>query len=333
MWQMSSKQVLVIALQSDLHADSVISCLNKKGVDVFRIDPTVDDDLPDKISIISSPTIEACYEFIRNEKFYPLNCKGVFCRFTIDLLIPSSDDPLINFTSAESLTAFLAPLKMIESSRWINDPWIESRADCKIMQSKIAKEIGLNIPEFIVSSNYYDLLSFYNEYKNVIIKPLSDTTLALVDNFFIKQEDLLTDNFRAPYTAKFVPDENIDIKNVDNTPTLLQEEIIKKSDIRATVIDDKVFTVEMPYNEDNPIDFRLNKNEKINEYHLPDEINEKLIKLAKTLNLRFASCDLVLDKDNQIYFLESNVQGNWLWTEINENMNISEAIADALITS
>ena len=324
-------QILVIALKSDLHADSVISFLNKKGVDVLRIDPTLDDDLPDKISIISSPTIKAYYEFIGN-KINLLEINGIFCRFSIDLLIPSTEDPLKNFTSAESLTAFLAPLRMIETSRWINDPWIESRTDCKIMQSKIAKDIGLNIPEFIVSSNYYDLLSFYNEYKNVIIKPLSDTTLAVVDNKFIKQENLFTDNFSAPYTAKFIPNEKIDINSIDNTPTLLQLEINKKSDIRATVIDEKVFAVEMPYNEGNPIDFRLNSNS-IKEYHLPNDIDEKLIELVKILGLRFASCDLVIDKNNQIYFLESNVQGNWLWTEINENMNISEAIANALIRS
>jgi glutathione synthase/RimK-type ligase-like ATP-grasp enzyme len=325
-------QILVIALKSDLHADSVISCLNKKGIDVLRIDPTLDDDLPEKISIYSNPTIEAYFEFIDKIKINPINCNAIFCRFAIDFLIPSSEDPLKNFTSAEALTAFLAPLRMIESSRWINDPWIENRADCKIMQSKIAKDIGLNVPEFIVSSNYSDLLSFYKEYRNVIIKPLSDTTLALVDNKFIKQENLFTDNFFAPYTAKFIQNENINIKNIDNTPTLLQLEINKKSDIRATVIDEKVFAVEMPYNEGNPIDFRLNNN-LIKEYNLPNEIREKLIELVKILGLRFASCDLVIDKDNQIYFLESNVQGNWLWTEINENMNISEAIAVALINS
>jgi len=325
-------QVLVIALKSDLHSDAVIYHLNKKGVDVLRIDPTFDDDLPEKVSIVSNPKIEAYYEFLEN-KINPMTCNGIFCRFAIDLLVPSSEDPLKNFTTAESLTAFLAPLRMVESSRWINDPWIENRVDCKILQSKIAKNIGLNIPEFIVSSNYNDLISFYNEYKNVIIKPLSDTTLALVDNKFIKQDNLFTDNFNAPYTAKFIPNENIDIKNIDNTPTLLQVEISKKSDIRATVIDDKVFAVEMPYNKDNPIDFRLNKNNNIKEYYLPNDINDKLIELVKILGLRFASCDLVIDKDNQIFFLESNVQGNWLWTEINENMNISETIADALIKS
>jgi len=324
-------QILVIALQSDVHADSVIYHLNKKGVGVIRIDPTLDEDIPEKISIVSKPTIEAYYEYMGTKKINPINCKGIFCRFAIDLLISSSEDPLKNFTATESLTAFLAPLRMIESSRWINDPWVENRADCKIFQSKIARNIGLNIPEFIVSSNYSDLLSFYNEYKNVIIKPLSDTTLASVNNEFITQENLFTDKFSAPYTARFIPNENIGIKNVDNTPTLLQLEINKKSDIRATVIDEKVFAVEMPYKEGNPIDFRINKNDNIKEYNLPNDINDKLIELVKILGLRFASCDLVLDHDNKIYFLESNVQGNWLWTEINENMSISEAIATALI--
>ena len=324
-------QILVIALKSDLHADSVIYCLNKKRIDVLRIDPTLDEDIPDKISIVSKPTIEAYYEFMGNKKINPLNCNGIFCRFAIDSLIPSSEDPLKNFTTAESLTAFLAPLRMIESSCWINDPWVENRADCKILQSKIARNIGLNIPEFIVSSNYSDLLSFYNEYKNVIIKPLSDTTLASVNNEFVTQDNLFTDNFSAPYTAKFVPNKYIDTNNVDNTPALLQLEINKKSDIRATVIDKKVFAVEMPYKKGNPIDFRINKNDNIQEYNLPNDIKEKLVELVKILGLRFASCDLVLDHDNQIYFLESNVQGNWLWTEINENLNISETIATALI--
>ena len=324
-------QILVIALKSDLHADSVIYCLNKKRIDVLRIDPTLDEDIPDKISIVSKPTIEAYYEFMGNKKINPLNCNGIFCRFAIDSLIPSSEDPLKNFTTAESLTAFLAPLRMIESSCWINDPWVENRVDCKIFQSRIAKNIGLNIPEFIVSSNYSDLLSFYNEYKNVIIKPLSDTALASVNNEFVAQENLFTDNFNAPYTTKFIPNEKISIKNVDNTPTLLQLEINKKSDIRATVIDEKVFAVEMPYKKGNPIDFRINKNDNIQEYNLPNDIKEKLVELVKILGLRFASCDLVLDHDNQIYFLESNVQGNWLWTEINENLNISETIATALI--
>jgi len=324
-------QILVIALKSDLHADSVIYFLNKKGIDVRRIDPTLDEDIPEKVSVVSNPTFETYYEFQDKKIINPLKCRGIFCRFALDLLVPTSEDPLRNFTVAESLTAFLAPLRMIESSCWINDPWMENRADCKILQSKIARNIGLNVPEFIVSSNYDDLLSFYKEYKNVIIKPLSDTTLASVDNKFIKQEDIFTDNFSTPYTAKFIPNENMDIMNIDNTPTLLQYEINKKSDIRATVIDEKVFAVEMPYKEGNPIDFRLNKNDNIKEYNLSNDIKEKLIELVRILGLRFASCDLILDHNNQIYFLESNVQGNWLWTEINENMNISETIADVLI--
>lgn len=328
---MFSKQILVIALQTDLHVDSVLNHLNEKGVRVVRIDPTLDESIPEKVSIKYKTSFDSFYKLTNNNLFNPMECNGVFCRFALESLIVSSDDPLVNFSSSESLCAFLAPLRMIDSSRWINDPWIENKVDCKILQLKIADSLGLKIPDFIVSSNYNDLISFYNEYKNVIIKPLSDTPLALVGNDFVKQENLNTDNFKAPYTAKFNPNSNINANNIDNTPTLLQMEINKKSDLRVTIVDNNVFAVEMPYKEGNPIDFRLNKNDNVMEYILPDKIKEKLIELVKLLGVRFASCDLILDKNNEIYFIESNVQGNWLWTEINERMNISEIIANALI--
>jgi hypothetical protein len=324
-------QIIVITLQSDLHADSVIYHLNKKGIEVIRIDPTLDDELPEKISIISGSTFKTFYEFKNKKMINPLDCNGVFCRFAIDSLIATSDDPLINFSSSESLCAFLAPLRMIKSSYWINDPWVENRVDCKLLQSQVAQEVGLKVPEFIISSNYDDLLSFNKEYKNTIIKPLSDTILAFVDDKYVKHENLFTDNFQAPYTSKFTPIDNLEQNNINNTPVLLQKEIYKKSDIRVTIIDGQAFAVEMPYKEDNPIDFRLNKND-IKGYNLPNNIKEKLIELVKTLGLRFASCDLVLSKDNQLYFLESNVQGNWLWTETTTNFNISEAIANSLIS-
>jgi hypothetical protein len=324
-------QILVIALQTDLHADSVIYHLNKKGVEVFRIDPTLDDDIPEKVSIISGSTFEAYYEIKNKKRINPLEIKGIFCRFALDSLIATSEDPLVNFSSSEALCAFLAPLRMIETSYWINDPWIENRADCKLLQSNIARKIGLKTPEFIVSSDYSDLLTFYNKYKDVIIKPLSDTALVFVNGKFEKPENLYSDDFYAPYTTKFSPIKDCDKENIDHTPALLQREIKKKSDIRVTIIDDKIFAVEMPYKEGSPIDFRLNEYNGINEYDLSDEIKDKLFRLVKTLGLRFSSCDLILDKENQIYFIESNVQGNWLWTEISTNLNISETIANALI--
>jgi hypothetical protein len=38
-----------------------------------------------------------------------------------------------------------------------------------------------------------------------------------------------------------------------------------------------------------------------------------------------------LDKNNEIYFIEANAQGNWLWTEQGANLPISETLAKALI--
>jgi glutathione synthase/RimK-type ligase-like ATP-grasp enzyme len=64
---------------------------------------------------------------------------------------------------------------------------------------------------------------------------------------------------------------------------------------------------------------------------LSEDIEKKTIELLKKLRVRFASCDFLRDVKDNIYFLEANVQGNWLWTET-DDFHISRAIAKALTT-
>lgn len=304
--------------------------LLERGVEVFRIDPTVDGTLPQCVSVSSGPPVRAVYDFV-GKPINPLECSGVLCRFALESLVASSDDPLINFTQSESLTAFLAPLRMIESSRWINDPWAESRADCKILQAQIAERLGLKIPDFIISSNYDDILAFYKEHGGAVIKSLSDSPLARVKGEYVAAEKLFTDDFSAPYTAVFKPLGDDEVKRLDGTPMFLQQAIEKQADIRATVIDGKVFAAEMPFCEGAQIDFRLNSNKVIRKYELPADIEERLARLVRELGVRFASCDLALSEDGDIYFLEANVQGNYLWTEQGAGLPISKSVAEALV--
>jgi glutathione synthase/RimK-type ligase-like ATP-grasp enzyme len=321
--------VLVIALNSDLHADAVVYNLNRMGVEVIRIDPTENNSIPIQMSVFSD--FQSKFIFNDNKTINISNCKGILCRFAIESLDSIANDALEYFSDSESLAVFLAPLRIINSSYWINDPWIENRIDCKILQANYAQSIGLNIPEFIISTDYNEIIKFHDVYKNVIIKPLTDKPIALINNNFVGQEKINTDNFYAPYTEIFKPLNNEQLQLISNTPTFLQRQIIKKSDIRSTVIDNKIFSAEMLYEKDMPIDFRLQSNIKAKMINLHQDINNKIIKLVKKLGLRFASCDLILDENDDIYFIEANAQGNWLWTEHEAELPISEAIAKSLV--
>ncbi len=323
--------VLVVALESDLHADAVVDQLLNRGIAVVRIDPTEDRSLPSRIRITSSPSYQAIYEFDGKDSLDTKEISGVFCRFAIDSLTPTDErTPLQCFSASEELSAFLAPLRMIEPTRWINDPWAEARADCRLLQTSIARSLGLQVPEWIVSSSYEELAAFHRRYPEVVIKPLSDAPLALAGGKFVAPEHLRSAEFSAPYAVEFVPIPREFEDVVDGTPTLLQVRVPKKADIRATVVDGNVFAAEIPYRPGKSIDFRLEPNATVRPFDLSPTTSNLLVRLVAQLGLRFASCDLVLDERGQVHFLESNVSGNWLWTELGADLSISAALAKAL---
>lgn len=110
--------VLLIALESDLHADAVVDHLAKLGADVVRIGPSNDGSLPVKIRITSSPRFETFYEFEGGLSLDPTGVDGIFCRFAIDSIVPSQEEKALQrFSAAERIAAFLAPLRFIEPSR------------------------------------------------------------------------------------------------------------------------------------------------------------------------------------------------------------------------
>ncbi|CAN5443760.1 hypothetical protein BH09SUM1_BH09SUM1_20130 [soil metagenome] len=321
--------VLVIALQSDLHADSVVHHLLAKGVKVVRFDPTVDSTLPTSLRVFSSPTFTAHLTFPSGH-LAEEEITGILCRFALECLAPDTGSTAVaQFSASEWLAAVLGPLRWKTHKYWVNDPWAESRADCKLLQCRNAAEIGLTVPEWIVSTSYDELIEFHAHHQLTVIKPLSDAPLARIGNEYFHQKDLATEEFSAPYTAPFVPDVKFKHQSL-GTPTFLQAQLAKQSDIRATVIDNQVFAAAMPHEKGHGIDFRREKTAVI-PFELPRKIGEKLIQLVSELGLRFASCDLVVDTDGRIHFLEANPSGNWLWTEFGATLPISAAIADALV--
>ena len=67
------------------------------------------------------------------------------------------------------------------------------------------------------------------------------------------------------------------------------------------------------------------------ESDLPRLFKKKILKLMSYLKLNIAAIDVVLGKDNKLYFLEINPMFEWLWIEKLTGMKISKSIADALL--
>jgi glutathione synthase/RimK-type ligase-like ATP-grasp enzyme len=327
--------VIILALESDLHADSVAYQLVQTGARVIRIDPTVDRSLPKEVTILHDPGrgICAAIELPKKGRLTVDEIAGILCRFAIEKLVPfEGDSPLEQFARGEELAAFLGFLRLVSPQRWINDPWAEARADCKILQAQAAHAVGLRVPAFAISSQYSALAAFAaGRTGGAVIKPLSDTPLAKTSAGFVDIAGLATHSFHAPYATDFSSLADEEAQNVDLTPSLVQARIDKSFDIRATVVDAEIFSAAMPTLPDSPVDFRRSASIEAQPFDLPDRVKQQLVKLVAGLGLRFASCDLVADRQGEIHFLESNVSGNWLWTERDAGLPVSQALAKALV--
>ncbi len=195
-------------------------------------------------------------------------------------------------------------------------------ASNKLIQLNIAKQIGFNVPQMIISSNKNDLFKFLLKNPSSITKSISEGEI-IFGKYYMNM-----------YTSIF------DIKNLDNLndnmdyPIFLQENIQKKIELRVVVVENNIFSVSIDSqsNKKSRIDWRKIDPYKMKHkiYELPENIKIKCIRMCKLLGIKFAAIDMAIDHYGNYIFFELNPNGQWLWLEEITKLPISESIASAL---
>ena len=312
---------IILAGRNDIHADAVVDRLGQLAL-VIRIDPF--DNLPTlKFGSDSNAVQIGRYQFNIEE------VTGVFCRVALEALnFDMVHDPVEKFAAREHLNTLIGILLNIPQEKWINFPWSEAVAEGKLYPMNLALTLGISVPDFLVSSFYQDLLAFNLRHGPCIVKPISDMSIAKQDGRFVEIPDMA--DFSAPYTADFLP-ENLPIKDADElTPTLIQRKIKKTGDIRAVLLDEKVFCTFL-HSRNNLVDSRLTRERHEEVFELESGLLKKLRNLISRLSLRFAALDLIVGVDRHLYLVDLNPSGNWLWQEQSFGLPISFAISESLL--
>lgn len=323
------RTVLAIGLRDDPHIAAVGLAIRDLGVNYFLFDPSEGEGVP-----LLSQAEEALGVLTRPDG-HSLDLSSVdtvFCRYAIDGIRPSAELPDIQkYGVAEQLQSFLAPLRSIGTERWINDPWMEARSDCKILQRNLAGSLGMRTPSQVISNDLTVIETFFGSCE-CVVKPLSDTSLGITSNDAYCDRPIPTSQFLAPYTAKFeaaLAREH----HSDGTPLLVQEKIDKKADLRCMVIDEEVHCFAIPYAEGEAIDFRITPCKEIAPFELSSITKERLIELNRHLHIRYSACDLLLSQSGEEVFLEANVSGNWLFCDVVTDMPVTRSIARKLVAA
>jgi glutathione synthase/RimK-type ligase-like ATP-grasp enzyme len=320
--------VLLLGRDGDLHIDAIVLALARRHAHIVRLDPERITPENTHISWRSDTATIDSYD----GKFETNKVQGILCRYAIEALLPESQDAVGLFVFNEFWTALRAALLNIPKCRWINDPFCEAAADHKPLQLSIAERVGLKIPPTVVTQDRDELARFSELHGRCIIKPISDTGLARQNGSYVNEVDpSVAFDVYSSFTARFDPSTLHQQERHLICPVMLQAEIEKDFDIRVTVVDDSVYAAKLqdPRASAEQIDIRNTTDVAVSKFDISSQADQ-IAEIVHRLGLRAASCDFVA-REGELFFLEANPSGNWLWTEHGADLSIGEAFSEALL--
>ncbi|HOZ15649.1 MAG TPA: grasp-with-spasm system ATP-grasp peptide maturase [Tenuifilaceae bacterium] len=186
-----------------------------------------------------------------------------------------------------------------------------------------AKETGLKIPPTLITTSKESLVTFFREHKNIITKAISD----------VKAFNYNRKGFIYTYTSMV---EDIESLPDEFFPSLFQKNISKKYELRVFYLNKKFYSMAIFSQNDSQTktDFRNYNFEKPNRnvpYSLPRVVKVKINKLMKVLELETGSLDLLVDENDDYYFLEINPVGQYGMVSYPCNYYLDKIIAEELI--
>jgi len=306
--------ILIISNKLDFTTDFVCLELQKRGDKYFRVNR---DEL-DKLKVVFNVTEEWVTIETVNDKVYFNNktLKAIYYRAPIYL----RDIYRPNISAEEQLfrtqwTAFIRNLSFFENAIWVNNPTSTFIAENKILQLKVAKNIGFLCPKTIVTNT--EEIELENE-RLYMVKSLDTAVLRIDDK-------------EAFVYSNIVTGEEIRSSSLNISPIVLQDYIYPKIDVRVTVIGRTVYSVRIKKdNKGIDGDWRKEKeNVQYVPFSLPEVIEKKCIQLVSELGLSFGAIDLI-ESNNDFYFIEVNPTGEWAWLVETAGLKIYEGVVDFL---
>ena len=198
---------------------------------------------------------------------------------------------------------------------WMNHPLADEAAQRKILQLRLAAQVGLRTPETLITNDPVEAAAFLDR-----IGPGQ-----VVRKAFRNIED-------APRVTALVGDaDRAKLKLVQHAPVIFQRFVPAVADLRVVIVGDEVFAALITSDEAHQVDYRPGLNTaKVVAHRLPAEVISGLAALMQGLGLSYGAIDLRLTPDGEYVFLEVNPACEYLFVSRRTGQPIPYAIAAAL---
>ena len=314
--------ILILSDKNDVHADVVVKGLVAASEAFFRLNLDVGSLLKTQVNFKSG-----CWEISQNDRL--INLSQISCiwnrRTFVELSLEESADQTADFRIWKNewnkyLVGFYSALN---SRQWLN-PWrLNFIAENKYLQMEIAKRIGFNIPELIVSNRKTDLESFLKKHPDAVLKLMHQ------DVYKTK-----TNEFKSFFVNKITLKNLEKFKENNENPIVLQQYIEKAFEVRYTAIGTEhyVCRIDSQNSEKSKVDWRRYDlpNTPYTRIVAPEIIRNQVNALLTESGLIYGALDFIVTPDNKWYFLEINPMGQFLWVEDLSGLKISDEIVSWL---
>jgi glutathione synthase/RimK-type ligase-like ATP-grasp enzyme len=309
--QSRPRHVLVATTPEDIHATMVQIALRELG---HKATLWMPGDLPEtavagwSISDAATDVLSAG----QGEDALALETADVFWfRRTMEVHIGREMHPADHAMAVNETRSFVRGLYALASDRCVavNGYTQAMAAEIKPHQLRIARRIGMRIPETLVSNDPALIRDFIRRMGpgGTIYKPFntaiwqSDGRMAFSYTSVVGENDLPSDN-----TLRL-------------TPGIFQRRLDKAFEVRVTCMGRRLIAVRLDSQAvaGAALDWRSAQNSSLRPtaIALPPVVAEQCRRLLDALDLRFGCIDFVVTPEGEYVFLEINQMGQFLWIE------------------
>lgn len=296
--------ILILSSRLDVHAVAAATVLRRQGNVCVVLNQ---EDFPESLAISVDPAVTGVVYGKGGEEFPLSSFRTVWNRrWSVPqppaFLSPQDQD--LSYRASKRLLDWLNLFKCPDQL-WINDPWKAIEAANKLVQLRIAREVGFAVPETIVT-NHPDTARRFVASGSSIVKPILPMSW--------------DDGAHRVAVARTVTiDQMASDRAIAACPMIYQRHVRKQCDLRIVVFGSEILAVRIDSQrrEDTAVDFRAGDyfDLVVEQVDLNSDTRRRIARFMSVSGLLHASFDLVISAEGDFVFLEVNQQGQMTWIE------------------
>lgn len=295
--------LLIVTSENDFAADYLILRLIERGCPYLRINS----EQMSRYGVTFRVTKSHCKRYIvtpNGQRIDLSDVKAVWYRRSIDpiphITLPSAQRRFV----AGELRQLWTGLVLDPTIKWVNPIDKVYVGEHKVLQLRIASQLGFRVPETLITNNANDLTEFVSRVNSAICKPI-------FHGLYVDDQSRYSIYTRRVTTASLPGQSTVDL-----CPVFVQQEIQRKADLRITFIGNRCFSVRITSDDPALIDWRVpdtTLNYSIIE--IPQDIKTSCLAMMNELGLQYGAFDFIETPSGELVFLEINPTGEWAWLE------------------